>query len=505
MSDAPKDRLVLVTGASGYVGGRLVRALLNENIKVRIFVRDRKKVLSQPWADMVEIFEGNADDFETTKSALMGVHTAFYLLHSINAGTRFDKLEENMAANFAHASRVADVKQIVYLGGIANDEKQSMHLESRANTGKRLAYGTVPVLEFRAGVIIGSGSASFEMIRHMTHRLPVMITPKWVRNRTQPIAIRDVLYYLTTAAQFQKPVEGVFDIGGPDVLSYEEMIQTFAKVSHLRKRIFIKVPFLTPAFSSLFIGFVTPVPTSLARPLVGSLVNEVIADPAKNVNQIIPLPAEGLLTIERAFTLALEKVEAHLVESRWSDAALYMPPWQKTQGDPEWSGAAEYKDERIFYTDASLKSLWRAIEQIGGDHGWYGADVLWYLRGLMDSMIGGVGLRRGRRDPDFLRQGESLDFWRVELLEREHVLTLVAEMILPGKAWLRFEIAEVDHDGKKQRRMIQTASFQPHGMGGHIYWALVYPFHGFIFPTMARNLIRAAKSFDYHSNTPSLS
>jgi len=504
MSDAPKDRLVLVTGASGYVGGRLVRALLNQNMKVRVFVRDRQKISSQPWANMVEIFEGNADDFESTKSALMGVHTAFYLLHSINAGTRFDKLEENMAANFAHASRVADVKQIVYLGGIANDEKQSMHLESRANTGKRLAYGTVPVLEFRAGVIIGSGSASFEMIRHMTHRLPIMITPKWVRNRTQPIAVRDVLYYLTTAAKFQKPVEGVFDIGGPDVLTYENMIQTFAKVSHLRKRIFIKIPFLTPAFSSLWIGLVTPVPTSLARPLVGSLINEVVADPMKNVSKIIPPPPEGLLSIETAFSLALEKVEAHSVESRWSDASLYMPPWQKTQGDPEWSGAAEYKDERIFYTDASLKSLWRAIEQIGGDHGWYGADLLWYLRGLMDSMIGGVGLRRGRRDPDFLRQGESLDFWRVELLEREHILTLVAEMILPGKAWLRFEIAEVDHDGKKQRRMIQTATFQPHGMGGHIYWALVYPFHGFIFPTMARNLIRAAKSFDYHSNMPSL-
>jgi hypothetical protein len=179
-----------------------------------------------------------------------------------------------------------------------------------------------------------------------------------------------------------------------------------------------------------------------------------------------------------------------------------MPPWQKTQGDPEWSGAAEYKDERIFYTDASLKSLWRAIEQIGGDNGWYGADLLWFLRGLMDRMIGGVGLRRGRRDPDFLRQGESLDFWRVEFLEREQTLTLLAEMILPGKAWLRFDIAEVEHEGKMKRRLIQTAIFQPHGLGGRIYWGIVYPFHGFVFPTMARNLIRAAKSFDYHSNTP---
>jgi uncharacterized protein YbjT (DUF2867 family) len=494
------NRLILVTGASGYVGGRLVRALLLQNFRVRVYVRDPKKIADQPWISSVEVAVGDATDLESTQAALAGVHTAFYLLHSINASTHFETVEENMAANFAHAARLSNVTQIVYLGGIANDQQPSQHLESRANTGRRLAYGTVPVLELRAGIIIGSGSASFEMIRHMTHRLPVMITPKWVRNRIQPIAIRDVLYYLTTAAQFKEPVTGIFDIGGPEVLSYELLMKNFAEIAGLRKRIVVKVPFLTPGLSSLWIGLVTPVPTSLARPLVGSLINEVVVDPEKSVSAIIPPPPEGLLPISTAFSLALEKVSGHLVESRWSDAGLYMPPWQKSQGDPAWSGAAEYFDERIVVTDTSLQSLWRAVEKIGGDNGWYGSDFLWWVRGFMDRMIGGVGLRRGRRDPDFLRQGESLDFWRVEVLKKEEQLTLLAEMILPGKAWLSFTLSEERQQGvdggELVRKLTQRASFQPHGLGGHLYWAAVYPFHGFVFPMMAKRIVAEAKRLD---------
>ena len=487
-------RKILVTGASGYVGGRLVTALLADGADVRVFVRDANKAQSHSWANQVEIATGNASDFESTKAALTGVHTAYYLLHSINLGPNFDEIESAMARNFAKAAQSCGVSQIVYLGGINNDEKTSKHLTSRANTGKELATTSVPVLELRAGIIIGSGSASFEMLRHLTHRLPVMTTPKWVSNKTHPIAIRDVLWYLRNCAKLEKPVGGVFDIGGPEVLTYADMMQKFAKLSGLRKRLIIKVPVLTPKLSSLWIGFVTPVPTSLARPLVGSLISEVVADPKKSIDKLIPKPAEGLIDVDGAVKLALSNVSSNTVSTRWSDATLPTAPWQKAQSDPEWAGEMLLKDKKVRTTDASIKSLWEAIEEIGGENGWYGADFLWYLRGLLDRMIGGVGLRRGRRDPIHLRVGESLDFWRVESLIPEQSLKLYAEMILPGKAWLEFRISKLPN-GKSE--VVQEASFSPRGLGGQLYWYAVLPFHILVFPTMIRNLIRSANRKDY--------
>ena len=491
MSDARK---ILVTGASGYVGGRLVTALLADNAKVRVFVRDANKAASHTWADNVEISVGNASDYQSTLDALTGVHTAFYLLHSINLGPKFDEIESAMARNFAKAAQVAGVSQIIYLGGINNDAKTSKHLTSRANTGKELASTTVPVIELRAGIIIGSGSASFEMLRHLTHRLPVMTTPKWVSNKTHPIAIRDVLWYLRNAAKLEKPVAGIFDIGGPEILSYADMMQKFAKISGLRKRWIIKVPVLTPKLSSLWIGFVTPVPTGLARPLVGSLISEVVADPNKSINHLIPLPQEGLIDVAGAINLALTNISSNTVSTRWSDASIQIAPWQKAQSDPDWAGETLYKDTRIKITDASIASLWSSIEKIGGDNGWYGSDLLWYLRGVLDRMIGGVGLRRGRRDPLHLRVGDSLDFWRVESLEPEKSLKLYAEMILPGKAWLEFKINKLPN-GKSQ--VIQEASYLPRGLGGQLYWFVILPFHGLVFPTMIRNIIRSANRKDY--------
>ena len=487
-------RKILVTGASGYVGGRLVTALLADGADVRVFVRDANKAQSHSWANQVEIATGNASDFQSTKDALTGVHTAYYLLHSINLGPNFDEIESAMARNFAKAAQSCGVSQIVYLGGINNDEKTSKHLTSRANTGKELATTSVPVLELRAGIIIGSGSASFEMLRHLTHRLPVMTTPKWVSNKTHPIAIRDVLWYLRNCAKLEKPVGGVFDIGGPEVLTYADMMQKFAKLSGLRKRLIIKVPVLTPKLSSLWIGFVTPVPTSLARPLVGSLISEVVADPKKSIDKLIPKPAEGLIDVDGAVTLALSNVSSNTVSTRWSDATLPTAPWQKAQSDPEWAGEMLLKDKKVRTTDASIKSLWEAIEEIGGENGWYGADFLWYLRGLLDRMIGGVGLRRGRRDPIHLRVGDSLDFWRVESLVPEQSLKLYAEMILPGKAWLEFRISKLPN-GKSE--VVQEASFSPRGLGGQLYWYAVLPFHVLVFPTMIRNLIRSANRKDY--------
>jgi uncharacterized protein YbjT (DUF2867 family) len=491
MSD---ERLILVTGASGYVGGRLVTSLLADKAKVRVFVRDANKAQSHTWANEVEIAVGNATDYQSTVKALTGVHTAFYLLHSINLGPNFDQIESEMARNFAKAAEQCGVKQIVYLGGINNDSKTSKHLQSRANTGKELATTSVAVMELRAGIIIGSGSASFEMLRHLTHRSPVMTTPKWVSNKTHPIAIRDILWFLRNAAKLEKPVTGIFDIGGPEILSYAEMMQKFAKISGLRRRWIIEIPVLTPKLSSLWIGFVTPVPTSLARPLVGSLISEVVADPAKSISHLIPNPPEGLIDVEAAIHLALTKVSDNNVLTRWSDAAVPTAPWQKAQSDPAWAGETLYKDTRVRITDASIGSLWEAVEEIGGETGWYGSDFLWYMRGLIDRMIGGVGLRRGRRDPLHLRVGDSLDFWRVESLQNQTSLKLYAEMILPGKAWLEFRIRKLAN-GKSE--VIQEASFLPRGLGGRLYWYVILPLHTFVFPTMIRNIIRSANRKDY--------
>ena len=483
------SRRILVTGASGYVGGRLVRALLNEGLTVRVNVRDKKKISGQIWANEVEVSVGNATNFEEMKRALDGVHTAFYLLHSIGAGTDFDELEAEMARNFANAANASGVKQIVYLGGIANVEKQSKHLASRARTGKELSSTQVPVLEMRAGIVIGSGSASFEMLRHLTHRLPIMTTPKWVSNRTHPIAIRDVLWYLTSAAKLDKPVSGIFDIGGPEILSYADMMQKFAKCSGLRRRWIIKVPVLTPKLSSLWIGFVTPVPTRLARPLIGSLINETVADPKKSIDAIIPKPPEGLIDVTTAINLALSRTTSNQVETRWSDANVITAPWQKAQSDPDWAGEITLRDKREVLTDAPIECVWRSIEQIGGETGWYGADFLWWARGVLDRLVGGVGIRRGRRDPKHLRVGDGLDFWRVEAIENEKLLRLYAEMILPGKAWLEFRISS--EDGKV--RIVQEATFSPRGLGGQLYWYLVLPLHAFVFPTMLRNIVRSSK------------
>jgi len=278
------------------------------------------------------------------------------------------------------------------------------------------------------------------------------------------------------------------------------MMQMFAKISGLRRRWIIKVPVLSPKLSSLWIGLVTPVPTSLARPLVGSLISEVVADPAKSVSGVIPNPPDGLLDIPHAIEYALSKVKSNQVESRWSDATLPTAPWQKAQSDPAWAGETTYNDTREQIVEVSAASLWESVEQIGGNNGWYGADYLWFLRGLLDRMFGGVGLRRGRRDPKKLRVGDSLDFWRVEECVQNSHLKLYAEMILPGKAWLDFNISEEVVNGTKMRKITQVASFQPRGLGGQLYWFSVVPFHTFIFPSMLKNLIKDAAAKDKQSN-----
>jgi uncharacterized protein YbjT (DUF2867 family) len=483
---------ILVTGASGYVGGRLVQELLLKKFKVRVMVRDPRKISAQPWFSKVEVVVASAESPVELDVALKEIHTAYYLIHSINTGANFDITEARIAQNFAESAARQDVKQIIYLGGIANDENISKHLKSREQTGVALSSTHVPVMEMRAGIIIGSGSASFEMLRHLTHRLPIMTTPKWVSNLTQPIAIRDVLWYLVQAGSLKKPVRGIFDIGGPEVLTYEEMMQTFARIAGLPKRLIVKIPVLTPSLSSRWIGLVTPVPTSIARPLVNSLISEVVADPKKSIDAVIPKPDHGLIPLATAIELALSKISAHTVETRWSDASSLTAPWAKAQSDPEWAGEKTFEDRRELETDVSVSAVWAAIEKIGGEHGWYGSDFLWFLRGLLDRLLGGVGLRRGRRDPDHLHIGEALDFWRVEELIPQSRLRLYAEMILPGKAWLEFSVEE--RAGKTL--VTQVATFSPKGLGGQLYWFAVAPFHTFIFPTMLRNIVREAQTLE---------
>ena len=484
------NRLLLVTGATGYVGGRLVRELVASESQVRVLVRDASKIIDATWHDQVDVIEGDAFEISDLRRALAGVHTAYYLLHSLNSGKNFAQTEEQMATVFATAAQECGVKQIVYLGGIANDTATSKHLTSRVQVGHTLASRGTPTIEMRAGIVIGSGSASFEMLRHLTERLPIMTTPKWVKNRTHPIAIRDVIWYLSQSAELENPVSGIFDIGGLDVLTYAEMMHTFAKVAGLRKRIIIPVPVLSPGLSSLWVGLVTPVPASIARPLVGSLISEVVADPAKSIHQIINPPPDGLHSVDDAIELALLRSTEALTYTRWSDATSNASPWEANHTDPSWAGATVYSDVRTLTTTASPAAVWEAVERIGGIHGWYGSDWAWHLRGFLDRLVGGVGLRRGRRNPEHLRVGESLDFWRVEGRVEGEKLRLLAEMKLPGLAHLEFTITR---DGERCV-LRQEASFLPRGLGGHLYWWIIVPFHTFVFPGMAKNLIRYAES-----------
>lgn len=485
--DKPK---VLVTGATGYIGGRLVRELIAQKVSVRVLVRDPAKTIGHSWANNVEISVGDASSYEDLVRALAGIDTCFYLLHSLNVGSNFDLVESQMATNFAKAAKVAGVKQLVYLGGINNDKAQSKHLSSRTQVGQVLRESGIPTIELRAGMVLGSGSASFEMLRHLTHRLPIMTTPKWINNRTHPIAVRDVLWYLKNCALLDKPVTGIYDIGGPDTLTYAELMQEFAKASGLSKRIIISIPVLTPTLASHWIGLVTPLPRSLAKNLVQSLISEVVADPSKDISNLIDPPPGGTLPVRQAIELALERVTNAQVDTRWSDAMASNSPWNKLITDPDWAGVSSYRDLRIVETETKPEFIWRQIESIGGQTGWYGADFLWSIRGMLDTLVGGAGLRRGRRDPHKLRAGESLDFWRVEAIDYGRYLRLNAEMKLPGEAWLEFELSESPSSGKTVIK--QTATFLPKGLLGHLYWYVIAPFHFLVFPTMIRNIEKKA-------------
>jgi uncharacterized protein YbjT (DUF2867 family) len=478
-----KPALCLVTGATGYIGGRLIRELLSHGYRVRILARHPERLSEHPWINQVEIASGDAHDSATLDNALTGTDVAYYLLHALMSKDDFESEERDLAQKFAVAAKSAKVSRIVYLGGIiAETESLSPHLRARTETGQILRASGVPTIELRAGVVIGSGSASFEMLRYLTERLPIMTVPKWVNNRIQPIAIRDVLRYLVGAAALDSKITGDFDIGGPEVFTYRDMMMQYAAAAGLRKRIIIPIPVLTPRLSSGWVGLVTPVPFTLAKRLVASLKNEVVARDA-SIRALIPDPASGLTSFQNAVKLALKRIKDANVETRWTDASVPGTPSDPLPTDPDWAGGTLYQDLRVIESTDPIDVVWARVESIGGDNGYSTATWAWRLRGLLDRLVGGVGLRRGRRDPNHLHEGEALDFWRVEAIDRPNLLRLRAEMKMPGLAWLEFRLEAIPTG----TRLTQRAIYAPKGLLGHLYWASVWPLHGIVFPSMAKH------------------
>ncbi|MFC9946607.1 SDR family oxidoreductase [Streptomyces pratensis] len=482
----------LVTGATGYIGGRLVPELLEAGHRVRCLARTPEKLRDYPWAGEAEVAKGDVTDAESVSAAMRDIDVAYYLVHALAAGPGFEKTDRDAARIFGEQARAAGVRRIVYLGGLTPADvpvqELSPHLRSRTEVGRILLGSGVPTTALRAAVIIGSGSASFEMLRYLTERLPVMVTPSWVSTRIQPIAVRDVLRYLVGSAHMPADVNRAFDIGGPDVMTYRDMMQKYARVAGLPHRLILPVPMLSPGLSSHWVGLVTPVPASIARPLAESLRYEVVCH-EHDIAEHVPDGPGQPFSFDTALSLALQRVREARVTTRWSSASTPGIPSDPLPTDPDWAGGSLYTDVRELDVNASPEALWRVVEGIGGDNGWYSFPLAWAVRGWLDRLIGGVGLRRGRRDAQRLRVGDSLDFWRVEELQPGRLLRLRAEMRLPGLAWLEM-YAEKAEDGRSHYR--QRAIFHPYGLLGHAYWWSVSPFHAVVFGGMARNIAQAA-------------
>lgn len=476
---SPDAPLVLLTGATGYVGGRLRSRLERGGRRLRLMTR-RPRQLAPRVARTTEVVGGDVQDSASLAAALEGVHTAYYMVHSMAAGTDYREADRRGAEAFGAAARAAGVARIVYLGGLGAEERLSGHLHSRQEVGRVLAASGVPTLELRASIIIGSGSTSFEMIRALVDRLPVMVTPRWVGTMTQPIAIEDVLAYLVEAADLDLPDSRVVEIGGADRVSYGELMREYARQRGLR-RLMVPVPVLTPRLSSLWLGLVTPVYARVGRELVEGLRNEtVVRDPS--AQELFGVRPRGA---REAIARALVNEDREFAATRWSDA-LSSGPGPRPFGGT--SVGSRLVDSRTARVPVPPDRAFAPIRRIGGRQGWYYGNALWRLRGLLDLPFGGAGTRRGRRDPDRLLPGDTVDFWRVEEFEPDRRLRLSAEMTLPGRAWLQFEV-EPNGSGSVIR---QTAIFDPVGVLGRLYWYAIWPVHGAVFRGMVRGIARAA-------------
>lgn len=479
---------VLVTGATGYLGGRLVPRLVEAGHEVRVIVRKPWRLRDVPWAGDVDVVEGDLLDRPAVDRAVDGVDAVYYLVHGMASGGDFEADELRAARNVAGAAAAAGVRRIVYLGGLhPAGGTLSRHLRSRVAVGRILLASGVPTVVLQAGVVIGSGSTSFEMIRHLTEVLPYMPAPRWVRSRIQPIAVRDVLHYLVGALDVPADVNRAFDIGGPDVLRYGQLMNGYAVEAGLPQRPIAALPVLTPWLAAQWVNLVTPVPRRLAVPIIESLQFDCVMR-EHDIDRVIPPPEGGLTPYRRAVRLALARERDGAIETSWRDGAVPGAPSDPLPSDPQWAGTTVYVDERELACTAPVDELWRVIEGVGGERGWYSFPLAWVIRGWIDRAFGGVGLRRGRRDADDLRVGDAVDFWRVEALERGEMLRLRAEMRVPGRAWLEMR-AVPDPAGS---RYLQRAVFFPKGLAGRLYWWAVLPFHGVIFAGMANRITAEA-------------
>lgn len=483
-SDDLHSGLILLTGATGYVGGRLLQVLEQRGDRIRCLARRPEILLSKVTAD-TEVVAGDVLDRESLGPALDGVKVAYYLIHSMGATGSFEESDRIGARNFAEMAAAAGVERIIYVGGLGDEnEELSSHLRSRQEVGQILRESGVPVIEFRASIVIGSGSLSFEMIRSLVERLPIMITPKWVMRSAQPIAIEDLIAYLIGAIDLPVSESQLFEIGGADQVSYAEIMRVYAKCRGLRIRM-IPVPVLTPYLSSLWLGLVTPLYARVGRKLIQSIVHSTVVSDTRAL-KVFDIQPMG---IEAAVRRALDNEEKEFAETRWSDSL------SSSGKIPSWTGVrfgTRLVDARTIQVARPPAIAFQPIQRIGGDTGWYACNWLWHLRGFLDLLVGGVGMRRGRSHAETLRVGDTVDFWRVEAYEPEHRLRLVAEMKLPGRAWLEFEVNEDDTNST----IHQTAIYDPIGLLGRIYWYAVCPLHHFVFSGMIHRIAEAALEVD---------
>lgn len=478
------SKLILVTGATGYVGGRLVPKLLEKGYRVRCLVRDVARLQGRSWLNQVEIVEGDALLTENLTEAMKGVSAAYYLIHGKQGGKTNAERDLQVARNFAQAAEDAGVENIIYLGELVDPAADlSPYLRSRHETGYLLRYGRVPVTELRAGMIVGSGSALFEMIRYLTEREPVLVCPAWFYSQAQPIAIRDVLSYLLAALETPESVGRVIEIGGPTRLTYADMLLGYAQERALNRKL-IGTPFFAPRLSAYWVHMLTPIHWRVVLPLIEGLrANLVVRDDAakKLFPKIQPID------FQTAVHYALGRVQRDNVETSWTDAlVIAMGDFKPYEFKVE---EGMFIERRQVLVDIAPEAVFRAYNGIGGERGWLYMDWSWALRGWMDKAIGGVGLRRGRRHPDEVHVGEALDFWRVEAVEKNRRMLLRAEMIVPGKAWLQFD----SQPQENKTLFTVTAYFDPHGLSGFLYWYAMWPFHKFIFNGLARQLASRAR------------
>ncbi|MHC4839778.1 MAG: SDR family oxidoreductase [Planctomycetota bacterium] len=473
------EKKILVAGATGYVGGRLVGILEGHSYNIRALARNPRHLLDRAY-NGTDVIEGDLLDPESLSGAFVGVHTAIYLVHSMGSGGNYAELDRKAASNFLHAAEQAGVSRIIYLGGLGDcDSELSPHLASRQETGRILASGSIQVIEFRASIVLGSGSLSFEMIRALCERLPVMVTPRWVSTTAQPIAIEDLLKYLVSGIEYDGQGNHVFEIGGPDQVSYLDIMKEYSRQRKLR-RLMISLPFLSPRLSSLWLGLVTPLYARIGKALIESIRNPTLVnnDDALELFDIRPIGMSD------SISRALLNEDCEYAETRWSDA-LSSSAAQKSSAGARFGN--RLVDHRATKIDTSAAEAFEPIERIGGNQGWYFATWLWVLRGWIDLSLGGVGMRRGRRNQDTLKTGEVLDFWRVQSIVRPSNLQLSAEMKVPGRAWLQWDVEPNPEGGVIVH---QTAVFDPRGVWGLAYWYLIYPLHSLVFSGMLRGIER---------------